>query len=417
LLWHSGRGEHLRLETLANECRDTPNPRLIDPKEKVAMNRLASLIGWSLFAAFASAQVTDPPQQTYPSKIALPQRGPNGQPANAYVSAQPGTVSEAVCRVIAGVGPGTHNAGSGTNIDKNGLVLTCAHVVGPRIGTKVTLQFPNKKTAEGRIKNIVGEVIAVSPHDDLAAVAFDNSAEGILDVRIADETPKVNDDLWTIGYPGNRGLTVRAGKCAGYLCGYSEAVRDVPVHWVAVNCWIDHGDSGGGVFTESGRLVGVQANGPGNQCYALNLNMVQSFCQRLPQRPRNPEGGCPGGQCPQQPGGMSPTPTNPKSEPAKPSPSSPPPPTATPEISAQDLAKIIAEAVRKELANLQLKPGKDGANGKDGAPGSPGPRGERGPAGKDADPDALKALQARIEAIEKALAAGGVLRVRVAPSK
>lgn len=373
------------------------------------MHRFASLIGWSLCAALASANAADLPQQIYPSNIALPQRGPNDRPAEAHATAQPGTVSEAVCRVIAGVGPGTHNAGSGTNIDKAGLVLTCAHVVGPRVGTKVVLQFPNKKTVEGRIKNIIGEVIAASPRDDLAAVAFDNSTEGILAVRVADETPKVNDDLWTIGYPGNRGLTVRAGKCAGYLSGYSEAVRDAPVHWVAVNCWIDHGDSGGGVFTESGQLVGVQANGPGNQCYALNLNMVQSFCQRLPQRPRYPDGNCPGGQCPQQPGGLSPTPTNPKPEPTKPTPSSPPPPPATPEISAQDLAKIIAEAVRKELANLQLKPGKDGA------PGSPGPRGERGPAGKDADPAALNALQARVEAIEKALAAGGVLRVRVAP--
>jgi S1-C subfamily serine protease len=383
------------------------------------MYRRTSLIVWSLFAGLASAQSADTPLQIYPANIALPQRGPNDRPAESHATAQPGTVGEAVCRVIAGVGPGTHNAGSGTNIDASGLVLTCAHVVGPRVGTKVTLQFPNKKTAEGRIKSIIGEVIAASPHDDLAAVAFDNSVERILAVRVADETPKVNDDLWTIGYPGNRGLTVRSGKCASYLSGYSEAVRDVPVHWLAVNCWIDHGDSGGGVFTEAGTLVGVQANGPGNQCYALNLNMIQSFCQRLPQRPRIPDGDCPGGQCPKQPGGMSPTPTNPMPEPAKPMPPSPPQPT-TPEISAQELAKIIAEAVRKELANIQLKPGKDGANGKDGSPGSPGPRGERGPAGppgKDADPATLNALQARIEAIEKALAAGGVLRVRVAPSK
>ncbi len=371
------------------------------------MNRLTSLIGWLLFAAMANAQPADTSQQVYPLKIALPQRDVNDRPSESHSTAQSGTVNEAVCRVIAGVGPGTHNAGSGTNIDGAGLVLTCAHVVGPRIGAKVTLQFPNKKTGDGRNRNIIGEVIAASVRDDLAAVVFDNAVEGIMAVRVADETPKVNDDLWTIGYPGNRGLTVRAGKCAGYLSGYSDAVRDVPVHWLAVNCWIDHGDSGGGVFTKSGELVGVQANGPGNQCYALNLNTVQSFCKRLPQRPRQPDGGCPGGQCPKQPG-LSPTPTNPAPEPVKPN---TPPPPVTPEISAQELARIITEAVRKELANIQGKPGKDGANGKDGAPGRPGLP------GKEADPAVLNALQARIEAIEKALAAGGVLRIRVTPSK
>lgn len=375
------------------------------------MNRFTSLIVWSLFAGLAGAQTNDTPLHVYPATIALPLRDANDRPAEVHATAQPGTVGEAVCRVIAGVGPGTHNAGSGTNIDKNGLVLTCAHVVGPRVGAKITLQFPNKNSADGRSKNIIGEVVAASPHDDLAAVAFDNAAEGILAVRVADESPKVNDDLWTIGYPGNRGLTIRAGKCAGYLSGYSDAVRDAPVHWLAVNCWIDHGDSGGGVFTSSGQLVGVQANGPGNQCYALNLNMVQSFCQRLPQRRPNPDGGCPGGQCPKQPGGLSPIPTNPPPDIVKPV----TPPPAAPEISAQELAKIIAEAVRKELANLQLKPGKDGANGKDGVPGPRGERGPAGPPGKDADPAILNALQARVEAIEKALAAGGVLRIRVAP--
>jgi S1-C subfamily serine protease len=377
-----------------------------ESEERNAMNRFAVLIAGSLFAGLASAKTADMPLPLYPANIALPQRGANDRPAEKHSAVQPGTVGEAACRVIAGVGPGTHNAGSGTNIDKAGLVLTCSHVVGPRVGAKVTLQFPNKQIADGRIKNIIGEVVAASPHDDLAAVAFDNAAEGILAVRVADESPKVNDDLWTIGYPGNRSLTIRAGKCAGYLSGYSDAVHDAQVHWLAVNCWIAHGDSGGGVFTSSGQLVGVQANGPGNQCYALNLNMVQSFCQRLPQRRPNPDGSCPGGQCP-QPGGLSPTPTNPPPEPLRPV----TPPPSTPEISAQELAKIIAEAVRKELANLQIKPGKDGANGKDGAP---GPRGPAGPPGKDADPTSLNALQARIEAIEKALAAGGVLRIRVA---
>lgn len=354
---------------------------------------LATLVGP------AGAGTVDKPTPSFPATVALPLRGANDRPLVSHSTVRPGSVAEAVCRVIAGVGPGTHNAGSGTNFDKSGLVLTCAHVVGRRVGAKVTLLFPNKSAS------IIGEVITVSPSDDLAAVAFDNSQENILAVAIADETPKVDADLCTVGYPGNRGLTVRSGKCAGYLSGYSDAVRDQPVHWLAVNCWIDHGDSGGGVFSQAGELVGVQANGPGYQCYALNLNMVRSFCQRLPQRPRLPDGNCPGGQCPTRPGNMSPTPTNPIAEPPKPMPTNPP---ATPEITAQDLARIIADAVRKELASLNLKPGKDGRDGKDGAP---------GPAGKDADPAVINDLKSRIEAIEKALAAGGVLRIRVAPSK
>lgn len=124
-------------------------------------------------------------------------------------------------------------------------------------------------------------------------------------------------------------------------------------------------------------------------------------CFPLRRRPVAPA--CP--SCPRPPA------DHPSLTPEKPS-ESPKPPAAPPEISVQDLARLIAEAVRNELGSTPVKPGKDGRDGLPGPRGEPGPA---GPPGKDADFAAIAALQARVEALEKALTAGGVLRIKITP--
>jgi len=211
----------------------------------------------------------------------------------------PGTVGEAVCRVIAGIGPGTHNAGSGNEYRscRNGAhVRSCG---GPAPRGQVTLQFPNKRTADGRIKNIIGEVIAASSARRLGRRGFRQLDEG--SSRCGSPTNRRNrtTTFGPLAIPANRGLTVRAGKCAGYLSGYST--RCASASPLARGQLLDRSrrlrrrrlHRGGDTCRRASQR-------PGNQCYALNLTWCSRFASgcrngrvirwRLPRRsmPRRP---------------------------------------------------------------------------------------------------------------------------------
>lgn len=213
------------------------------------------------------------------------------------------SVADCVCRVVAGVGPGTWSAGSGTNVRRDGLVLTNEHVVGSKLGRKITLHFRSGK-------EYVGEVVAADRADDVAAVAFKPDADTPYTVT-ADTFPAAGESVWTVGYPRGK-FTTRFGPVRGYFNKGNGSGMD----WINVDTWIGSGDSGGGVFDSQGCLVGVQGHSFAgtDRCLACDLRPIRRILGR-----------CPGGKCPPaappKPGpapGDVPPPPPPKTEPGEP---------------------------------------------------------------------------------------------------
>lgn len=307
------------------------------------------------------------------------------QPRSYYRSVFAGmTVKDCVVEVrVTGAG------GSGTNISKDGLVITNAHVVGHERQARVN--FPSGKS-------YVGSVILSDENKDLAAIKFE-ALEPF--TTVADQEAPAGTAIWSIGYPLGKYFQ-REGKVRGYrnaLTMYSQpAYRQI-----FLDCPVNSGDSGGGIFDTTGKLVGVtNAHGSGDpQQLGLGIGVVsvQEFLTRCQY------GNCPGGGCqpqqpyqpqfPRQPRGNIPPygPQSPNTPPAPSQPGTPQQPSspATPPVQPpRDDSKLI-EQIDKKFEELlkKIPAGPPGPPGKDG---QPGPAGPAGPPGKDADTSGLRSM-------------------------
>lgn len=337
-----------------------------------------------------------------------------------------------------------HNAsGSGTSVSPNGLIITNEHVVGRE--KKARVDFPGGET-------LIGDVVLVDKQADLAAIVVKPTKQFAW-AGIAEYTPRVGDPIWAVGYPLGVGPHVREGK----VTGYQTQARP---NFLLVDTLINHGDSGGSIYSAKGELVGTQesysdARHVGN---AVALNEIRAFVQRCQQCPPYmcpPGGGCPppyGGQGGGQGGGGYPgpkqlppySPQSPNTPPAPYQPTQPPvgpmpqPTTPTqPTAPAIDWskwekeAKANQEATAKAIAELKEviakipagPPGKEGAPGangpagKDGVsvtgpPGPPGKDGQPGRDGASADAAMIVMLEKRLIVLENALSAGVKFRVQ-----
>lgn len=284
------------------------------------------------------------------------------------------TIDAAVARVTAG-----NSQGAGTCFDPQGWVLTAAHVTG---GAKtVTLKFPDAPACTGK-------VVSIDRENDIALIKFTPSAKQFY-APIGDD-PKAGEPLWGVGY--SAGKTIHNGRCVSP----GGAGQELKASFV-----VNPGDSGGGVFSAKGWLVGViQTRSP--YCGAASHEQVAIFLRRF-------RGQCqPGQPCPPAPGlpDVSPPTVTPV-----------PPPSPSPDLTAiQKQLDALQAAVTKIPAGppgkdgLPGKPGTDGQPGPAGKPGAVGPAGPAGPAGitgpagpAGTTPD-LTALTARIAALEQTVA-------------
>jgi Trypsin-like peptidase domain len=286
------------------------------------------------------------------------------------------TVDQATVRVETEDG-----LGSGTCIDPSGLVLTCAHVTR---GRAAGVTFPDGRHFATRT------VAEDGPHD-LSLLKFQAPAD-VPWTGVGRELPPADARLWGVGYPRGRGPWVRDGEYLGILPGRPAFLK--------ASFTVIEGDSGGGVFTESGALVGVIDGyftiDPRHSCNAVPLNEIKAFLQQVQ---------CPGGRCP--------VPSRPWAvpAPAQPAPAPSSPPATAPAPPQDDLSSRL-DKILQELESLKKTPGPKGDKGDPGPPGPPGPPGKDG---KSADPAQLQALEKRVAALEQLLQALGSVEAIVEP--
>jgi len=136
-------------------------------------------------------------------------------------------------------------AGSGNIVRKDGLVLTCAHVI--QGGQKIIIKLPDGRTFEGK-------VIYVDEQNDIALVKM-------LDLKPGEEIPvvalgdsdalEVGDFIIAVGYPFGIQQTVTSGIISSKRQEFKNGVvlqTDAPVN---------PGNSGGAVINMRGELVGI----------------------------------------------------------------------------------------------------------------------------------------------------------------
>lgn len=139
--------------------------------------------------------------------------------------------------------------GSGVLISKDGVILTASHVV--NLSDSVHVEFSNGK-------KLIGKVISSDRVADIAMLKVEHIPEGITPSLLADsDKVLVGDDVYVIGAPYGLGQTLTVG----YLSGKHEKKHSLSsfrkVELFQTDAAINTGNSGGPMFNEQGKVIGI----------------------------------------------------------------------------------------------------------------------------------------------------------------
>ncbi len=167
--------------------------------------------------------------------------------------------------------------GSGVIIDKNGLVLTNAHVVERVDNVSVTL-------ADGNICE--GNVLGTDTVTDLALVKIENSTISSFAPLGNSEELEVGDWAIALGTPYGLEKTVTLGIVSSLhrdinSLGFSDKRLDL----IQTDAAINPGNSGGPLINSNGEVIGINTlvrSGPGAGLgFAIPINLAKNVSEQL----------------------------------------------------------------------------------------------------------------------------------------
>lgn len=145
---------------------------------------------------------------------------------------------------------GVRRAGSGVVLGSDGsrtLVLTTRHFLEPVVRQQVWVVVP------GSGRRAKGEVSAISDEADLALVEVSGVALPAVTLR---DAARLGDDVWVVGFPWGRRLTVVQGIVSQIASETDDAPLEGPARMVSAS--VSYGVSGGGVYdAEDGALIAI----------------------------------------------------------------------------------------------------------------------------------------------------------------
>ena len=167
--------------------------------------------------------------------------------------------------------------GSGVIIDKDGLVLTNAHVVERVDNVSVTL-------ADGT--NREGQVLGTDSITDLALVKIDNQQDSSYAPLGDSEELEVGDWAIALGTPYGLEKTVTLGIVSSLhrdinALGFSDKRLDL----IQTDAAINPGNSGGPLINSNGQVIGINTlvrSGPGAGLgFAIPINLAKNVSEQL----------------------------------------------------------------------------------------------------------------------------------------
>ncbi|OWM72479.1 putative protease Do-like 14 [Punica granatum] len=176
--------------------------------------------------------------------------------ANAAARVGPAVVNLSVPQGFFGI-PVGKNIGSGTIIDKDGTILTCAHVVvdfqGPRSPStgKVAVTLQDGRMFEGTVTN-------ADIHSDIAIVKI-NSKAPLPTAKLGSSSRlRPGDWVLSVGCPLSLQNTVTAGIVSCVDRKSSDlGLGGLRREYLQTDCAINAGNSGGPLVNIDGEVVGV----------------------------------------------------------------------------------------------------------------------------------------------------------------
>ncbi|HEX2236067.1 MAG TPA: trypsin-like peptidase domain-containing protein [Actinomycetota bacterium] len=167
--------------------------------------------------------------------------------------------------------------GSGVVIDRNGIILTNAHVVQGAVEVTIV-------TSDGK-RQLEGRVIGAAPERDLAVVKVDARLDPITIGRSSPPNLRLGDQVVALGFPLHLGgPTVTQGIVSGLRRNID--VQDSSLGGVRrlegmlqTDAAINPGNSGGALVNAAGQLVGINSAGAST---AENVGFAIAIDDALP---------------------------------------------------------------------------------------------------------------------------------------
>jgi S1-C subfamily serine protease len=181
---------------------------------------------------------------------------------------------ESVVKIITNKDTDQEGSGSGLLFTNDGYILTNAHVVNTPIGKpakKITVCYSTSNNQDIACE-FEAKVADSSTEYDLAIVKVDPAIIKKIrpyllvvesdDTELFDKTVPIGSALEAIGYPGvgGRSITVTKGVVGGYrteeVFDDKGSMRKIP-YFIKTDTEINYGNSGGAVFDEKNRYIGI----------------------------------------------------------------------------------------------------------------------------------------------------------------
>ena len=169
--------------------------------------------------------------------------------------------------------------GSGFVFDENGHIVTNQHVVAG--ASSVSVSFWNGV-------EIAGEVVGTDPSTDLAVVRVDASRSLLEPLRLGDSSAvKVGDSVLALGSPFGLEGTLTSGIVSALHREMTAPNNFTIANTIQTDAAINHGNSGGPLVDQRGRVIGVNAQiesesgGSDGVGFAIPSNTVRSIVRQL----------------------------------------------------------------------------------------------------------------------------------------
>lgn len=155
--------------------------------------------------------------------------------------------------------------GSGVLIDAAGVIVTNLHVI--RGAEKAIVRLPGGDAYESVA------VVGTDPEKDLALLKIDGAAFPFAEIGNSDEAP-IGQLVYAIGAPKGLELTMSEGIVSGR--------RESPAGYrlIQTSAALSTGSSGGGLFDDAGRLIGIttsKLDDGENLNFAIPVNYVRDI--------------------------------------------------------------------------------------------------------------------------------------------
>ncbi|MBL8176257.1 MAG: trypsin-like peptidase domain-containing protein [Bryobacterales bacterium] len=181
------------------------------------------------------------------------------------------------------------STGSGVIVDKDGFLITNAHVVGTARSVEVTL--PQRAAERDRFqsvlkpsgKPIAAEVIGIDRETDIAVLKI--TERNLPFVEFADsEQVRQGDFVFAAGSP----LGLDSSLSMGIVSSVARQIRpDDPMIYIQTDAPVNPGNSGGPLLDAEGRIVGIntfiltQSGGSEGLGFAVPSNIVRNVYQQI----------------------------------------------------------------------------------------------------------------------------------------